>query len=106
MKNKFCIVKTTFESKKEAKKLAQLLVKQKLAACAKIVAGEAVYIWEGKVCQSKEYEVSLKTLVSNYKKIEKLIYANHSYKLPQIIQIPIWDGLGDYLSWIESSSTK
>ena len=106
MKNKFCIIKTTFSSKKDAKNLAKLLLEKKLVACAQIEEIESLYFWEGKIADEREFSLSLKTKSSNYSKIEKIILANHSYKIPQIIQVPIWDGFEDYLGWIENSLKK
>jgi periplasmic divalent cation tolerance protein len=105
-KNKFCIVKTTFNNKKDAKKLANLLIQQKLVACAQIEEIESLYFWEEKIVDEKEFCLSLKTISKNYKKIEKLILANHNYRIPQIIQIPISDGLRGYLDWIEARAKK
>lgn len=102
MRNKFCIIKTTFADKKNAKNIANLLLKKKLIACAQIEEVESMYLWEDKIVNQKEFSLLVKTVSNNYKKIEKLILENHSYKIPQIIQIPIQDGFDDYLSWINS----
>lgn len=101
MKNKYCIIKTTFSGKMNAKKMAKLLLKERLIACAQIDEIDSIFSWENKISNQKEFNLSMKTISSNYKKIEKLILKNHSYKVPQIIQIPIQNGFDDYLSWID-----
>ncbi|MBI4710967.1 MAG: divalent-cation tolerance protein CutA [Candidatus Omnitrophica bacterium] len=56
-----------------------------------IVAGE---IWHflGKKETSKEVLLLIKTLTSNYKKLEKTILENHPYEVPEIICLPITRG--------------
>ncbi|MEN6524395.1 MAG: divalent cation tolerance protein CutA [Anaerolineaceae bacterium] len=39
-----------------------------------------------------------------YQKVEKAICAIHSYDVPEIIQIPITQGLEKYLGWITSTT--
>jgi len=36
--------------------------------------------------------------------VEKIIVENHSYEIPEIIQIPIVQGLPAYLAWIDENT--
>lgn len=98
----YSIIKTTCKNKKEAKILAEILINAKLVACAQISKIESLYLWEGEIHNANEYQLSLKTKSNNYKTIEKLILENHSYKIPQIIEIPIVEGSDDFLKWLAS----
>jgi periplasmic divalent cation tolerance protein len=100
---KYCVIKTTFKNLSEAKKMAKILLANKLIACAQISTIESFYSWNNKVINEKEVLLSAKTKVKLYKKAEKIILCNHSYKLPQIICLPILDGSKFYLDWIDSS---
>ena len=102
-KNQYCIIKTTCKSKKEAKNLTGILLAEKLIACAQINAILSLYNWENKIQEEKEFLISFKAKSYDYKKIEKVITKNHSYKIPQIVKIDLSDGLDDYFSWIEGS---
>jgi periplasmic divalent cation tolerance protein len=53
----------------------------------------------------KEFLLELKTTENLYKEAEKMILKNHPYDLPQIIVLPIKNGLKSYFDWI-SDSTK
>lgn len=97
----YCIIKTTFSSKKEAEFLAKLLIERKLAGCSQISKVESFYYFDDKIEQEDEYLLAIKTKKKNYQKIEKLILENHSYNCPQILAIPIEMASENYLKWID-----
>ncbi len=101
---KFIVVYTTCPTKKEAKKIAEILVKEKLAACCNIFEIDSVFCWKGKLERAKEFAIFIKTKQSLYKKIEKRIQQLHSYSLPSIISFPIKKGSKEFLNWIEKST--
>ena len=45
---KAVIIQTTTSSKEEAKKIAKILIQDKLAACIKLKDIESLYNWDGK----------------------------------------------------------
>ncbi len=99
---KYCLIKTTFKKISEAKKMATILLENKLVACAQISTIESLYSWNSKTIKEKEFLLSIKTKAEFYKNVEKVIIQNHSYKLPQIIMVPILNGSKLYFDWIES----
>ena len=99
---KYCLIKTTFKKISEAKKMAKILLENKLIACAQISTIQSLYSWNNKIVDEKEFLLSVKTKVEFYQDIEKIIAQNHSYNLPQIIMTPISKGSKLYLDWIES----
>ena len=101
MNNKYSIIKTTFPDKESAKKTARLLVENRLAACVQMLPVESVYSWKGEVCEENEVMLLIKSKSDLYGKIEAAIRENHSYEVPEIVQIPITGGLPEYLNWIE-----
>jgi periplasmic divalent cation tolerance protein len=99
--NKYCLVKTTFKTKKSAEKMAEILLRKKLVACAQISRIESFYNWEDKILGEKEFLLTAKTKTSFYKKVEKKILENHPYQTPQIISVPILSGSKAYFDWLE-----
>lgn len=99
---KYCLIETTFKKISEAKKMAKILLKNKLIACAQISTIESLYSWNGKTVNEKEFLLSVKTKIGFYNDVEKTIIKNHSYDLPQITMIKISDGSESYLDWLES----
>jgi periplasmic divalent cation tolerance protein len=91
-------------NKKEAKVIAQQLVKNKLVACVNIVKEiESLFRWKGKVDQAKEVLLVVKSRKDKLAKIIKLVKSLHSYEVPEIIAMPIIGGYKPYLNWINDS---
>lgn len=85
-----------------AKNLANDLVARRLAACVQVIpAVQSFFRWVGKVDNTEEYLVLIKTTTERYQEVEDRIRAMHPYELPEIIAVPISTGLAGYLSWIE-----
>jgi periplasmic divalent cation tolerance protein len=102
-KENFIIVETTCSKLSLAKKLAKILLKEKLASCIHLQKIESLYFWEEKIENNREILLSIKTKDVKFAKIEKIITKYHEYKLPQIIATPIIKGSKNYLSWIDTN---
>ncbi|MCP4024682.1 MAG: divalent-cation tolerance protein CutA [Desulfobacteraceae bacterium] len=100
----YCMVITTCSKKDEARYLAAKIIEEKLAACVQISSIESFYTWEGKTENEPEQRLLIKTRNELYDRLEQLIRKNHSYDLPQIIQIPIQDGFEEYLDWVDEAT--
>ena len=98
--NENSIIIATYPDKEAAKNVAKLLVEERLAACVQIFPIESIYSWEGKIFDENEIMLFIKTKTSMFNKVSAFIRKNHSYDVPEIIQIPITDGLPEYLRWI------
>lgn len=105
-KQKPILVKTTFESKNEAEKMARMLLDKKLIVAGQISKLHSIYIWDLKINSENEFELSCITNIENYQKIEKFIKENHSYELCQIIAIPIIHTSNEFLGWINEYVKK
>ena len=102
---KYILVLTTCPGSISAKKIAQNLVVEKLAACVNIVPGvQSYFSWVGKVDNANEHLLVIKSTVAVYEKLEKRIQALHPYELPEIIAVPIHTGLAGYLDWISNNT--
>ena len=102
--NEYSIIITTAGSKDTAKKIANLLVEKRLAACAQTFPIESVYSWQGKIHEDNEIALFIKSKTALFDKIAAAIKANHEYEVPEIIQIPVTNGLPDYLKWIDENT--
>ena len=90
---KALVVYVTVPNRKEANKIAQVLVKEKLAACVSIVPGvSSRYRWQGRIENGKELLLVIKTVPRLYKALEKRIHALHSYTVPEVLALPVVDG--------------
>ena len=73
------IIQTTCSTKKEASFLSRLLVKKNLTACVQRSKIKSIYEWNGKLCEDREYLLTIKTKKENYKQIKREIKENHIY---------------------------
>ena len=98
------VVLVTASNKKEATRIAQGLVKNKLAACVNIIGKiESLFWWQGKASRAKEALLMVKSQKKMLPKIIKLVRSLHSYDCPEIIALPIIGGDKNYLDWIDES---
>ena len=95
------MIVTTAANRDEAKKIARLLVEKRLAACAQMFPVESAYVWRGEICEEAETALFIKSRTELFDEIKAAIKAAHSYEIPEIIRIPIADGLPEYLKWID-----
>jgi len=98
------VVLVTASSLKEARRIARGLVEARLAACVNIAAPvESIYRWQGKIENSHERLLVIKTAREIFAEVEAEIHKLHSYTNPEIICLPIIDGSRDYLEWLAQS---
>lgn len=84
-----------------AQKIAQLLVKEKLAACVQISSPiKSFYRWKGQIEEASEYQLWIKTRTELFDLVRQKICDTHPFEVPEIISIPIVDGLKTYLNWV------
>ena len=103
----YSIAFVTTSNMDEARKIANALVGEKLAACCNIIpAVESVYRWEGKVNTDAEVLMVIKTRKSLEKNVIGRVRELHSYSVPEIIFLPLRSGNPDYLKWLVESTDK
>ena len=102
----FIVVYVTAGSADEADRLARSLVDERLAACVnRIKSVQSVYRWQGKVEQSEEELLIIKTSRDRFAALEKRVRELHSYSVPEVIALPVIEGSSDYLKWLKEQVT-
>ncbi len=104
MADAFCVILTTAGSPEEADRLAEMLVSRRLAACVQMIPMTSCYTWKEQVTKEAETLLLIKTAAHLYHEVEAAIVENHSYEVPEVVQIPITQGLDRYLGWIEENT--
>ena len=85
----------------EARKVARLLVEERLVACASLIPWvESIYLWKGTMETSQEVKVIFKTLEIHFEKVEAIIRAHASYEVPEIVTLRISDSSKKYEEWV------
>ena len=100
----FVIIFITASNKKEAGRIAQGLIKKRLAACVNIAGDiKSLFRWKGKIDKAREVLLIVKSKKTNFKKIAGFVRSVHSYQVPEIIAVPIIAGDKPYLEWINAA---
>jgi periplasmic divalent cation tolerance protein len=98
------IVFSTCSSREEARKLAEALLQEQVAACVNIVGPiESVYLWAGEVKHDEEFLLVIKTTEQRFAAVRDVITGRHSYDVPECVSVAVDDGSTDYLKWIGES---
>ncbi len=74
----------TCKNRKEAEKIADVLLSKRLIACANVFPLTSLYWWKGRKRRSKEYIIAGKTREGKFNAIVKQVKKVHSYKVPFI----------------------
>jgi len=107
MINDYIQVFTTVEKRRDADRMASVVVNQRVAACAQVVGPiRSTYWWKGKVEEAEEWLLMMKTRRGLFSSLEKEIKALHPYEVPEIIALPIVAGSASYLEWIKEETIK
>jgi len=102
--DKYRVVLVTAPKITVARKLARLVLEERLAACVNIVRDvESHYWWEGKVCRDAEVLLVMKTAKARLKALEKQVIATHPYDTPEFVVLPVEAGSKRYLDWLGAS---
>lgn len=89
------------------KRIAHILVEEKLAACVNLSApGLSIYLWENEVEGTEEITLTIKTTEARQKECIQKIVELHPYDMPEIIVLPIMGGHTPYLYWIQQQTKE
>ena len=95
------VVMVSVANQEEAGKIADLVVRSRLAACASTIpAVQSIYRWEGKIVNDQESLIFMKTTSDKVSELQEAIRKVHSYKVPEIIAISVEHGFQPYLDWV------
>ena len=99
------LILTQMPDRATAQSLARSLVEARLAACVSIGAPvESLYHWRGQIETAEEVPVVVKTRAEHYRDVETAIRSQHPYELPEILAVPVVDGLARYVDWIAAET--
>ena len=93
---------TTESSKKNALRVAKLLIKNKLAACVSIKQIYSIYEWDNDIEETKEFEITIKSKPEFKDNLIDFLHKISSYDVPQIIYKKI-DSEMKYYAWLNQT---
>jgi periplasmic divalent cation tolerance protein len=104
MPEKILLALSTFPDRETAQRISNQLVTEKFAACANILpAIESIYRWKEKVESGTETLVIFKVSEDRQSSFQEKLRSLHPYEVPEIIFVPVTNGLPEYLRWVAES---
>ncbi|MFQ6046155.1 MAG: divalent-cation tolerance protein CutA [Gemmatimonadales bacterium] len=101
--NAYVVVFTTLPSVDEGRRFVRGLVEDRVAACGTVLPGAtSVYWWQGKIEETSEVQVVLKTRRERWTELERAVQERHPYDVPELLAMPVEAGLSAYLDWINA----
>ena len=96
------VIITTESNKKNALRLAQLLIQKKLAACVSIKQIFSIYQWDDDIEETKEFEITIKSKPEFKDDLINFLQKNSSFDVPQIIYKKYHAGI-KYFHWLNKT---
>ncbi len=104
MKTEFSLFYTTWPDERTARQASLTLLTEKLVACTNLYpVVESQYWWQGKIENSKECVMILKTASHLKATLEKRFTELHPYDVPCFLEIRLDAGNPPYLQWLGES---
>ncbi len=98
------VVLSTASSAEEGITIGRRLVEEHLAACVNVLPGvRSIFFWEGRVQETDEAVLVIKTRRERYAALERRILALHSYSVPEVLALPVAAGSPAYTAWLRES---
>lgn len=103
----YAIVFVTTADEEEGRLISDVLLERRMASCVNIVDGvNSLYRWNGKINETEECLLLIKTKKALLDEVVSLIKEIHSYEVPEIIALPVIGGSEDYFNWIDQEVSK
>jgi len=88
-----------------AQRIADMLVEERLAACASVLPGlRSVYRWQGAIERADEVLLLIKTTRERIEPLTARVASLHPYELPEVVAVEVAGGLAAYLDWVEEQT--
>ncbi len=99
--NDYIVIFVTTKTKDEAEKISQLLIRERLIACANIVSPiTSFFRWVGNIEKGEESLILMKSRLDLFAEVAEHVKRLHSYEVPEVLALPIVEGSKAYLDWM------
>ena len=99
------LVLTTVPDDATARRIAEVLVAERLAACVTVLGpARSTYRWQGTVESADELPLLLKTTAARWPALRDRLRALHPYDVPEMLAWRAADGWPAYLDWVRSET--
>lgn len=103
--SRIALLYTTLPSEAAARRIADHLIAERLAACCNILPGmTAIYEWQGARETAAETVMLIKTRASLVREVVAAAETLHPYDVPCFLQLPAEVRTVPYLAWLEAQT--
>lgn len=97
----------TAQDETSARELAQALLAARLVACVNLLPQvQSMFWWQGQVESAAETLMIMKTTRDRVDELKQFITEHHGYDTPELLLLPVSDGLERYLSWVQKETRR
>lgn len=94
------VVTTTVDSEAAARRLAEAMVAEGLAACVQVSGPiQSLFRWQGELTWAAEWTCAAKTTPEAAPALMTRLHALHPYDVPEVLATRV-DGSAPYLAWV------
>ncbi len=97
-------IMTTVAKAEDAARIAETLLGSNLAACVQELPIRSRYKWKNETHCDPELLLLIKTAEDRTAAVIDAVRKMHPYDLPEIIALPVADGLPEYLDWVAAQT--
>lgn len=100
-------VYATFASEEEARRIARILIEERLAACANLLGPcRSIYRWQGGIEEAVEVAALFKTRADLAETLIARLAELHSYDVPAAVAWPITNAFDSYAAWVAAETSR
>lgn len=101
--DKYIIVKVFCNKLEIVNNITNILLNNKLVAGCQVYTCDSMYHWNQCMEHSSEYLIEMRTKLSKFNDIEKIVKKIHDYEVCEISYIEISGANKEFLSWIDEN---
>lgn len=99
------VLMVSVPSEDSANQIARRLVEERLAACVTSLPGaKAIYRWQGKMEESQECILWIKTTSDRQSQVIERVVQLHPDEVPEVLALPVETGHHRYLQWVNDET--
>lgn len=99
------LVYLTARDARQARRIGEALVKERLAACVNVLGPIAsCYRWKARLQRDREVALLAKTRRALLPRLTARVKALHTYDVPCVVAIPILGGNAGFLEWVAAET--
>ena len=103
-RNELVVVLTTFPGDGDVAAVCRTLVEERLAACVqRYSACRSTYEWQGRIEETVEIPVVIKTMSDCLTRLKERIGSLHPYELPELVVLETRDSFDEYRRWVSGT---